>query len=75
MRSVEPVERTAIASRISANLATSAQDVGIADVRIGLGYTAAMLTDNRVGVAYTFRKEARGGCSVFHGLRPLEMGL
>jgi uncharacterized protein (DUF4213/DUF364 family) len=30
-----------------------------------------MLTDNRVGVAYTFRKEARNGCSVLHGLRPL----
>ncbi|MCK4305471.1 MAG: DUF364 domain-containing protein, partial [Candidatus Eisenbacteria sp.] len=40
-------------------------------VRIGLGYTAVLLEDNRAGVAFTFRQEVGGGCSVFHGLRPL----
>jgi len=71
MRSVKPVERTAIASRMAANSVTLARDIGIADVRIGPGYTAAMPAYNRVGVAYTIRKEARNGCSVSHGLRPL----
>ncbi len=43
----------------------------IADVRIGLGYSAVMLDDGCVGVAYTFRENAPGGCSVFMGKRPL----
>jgi len=43
----------------------------LADVRIGLGYTAAMLEDGNVGVAYTFRENAAAGCSVFLGSRPL----
>jgi uncharacterized protein len=42
----------------------------VVDVRIGLGYTAAMLDDGGVGVAYTFRG-AGGGCSVFTGGRPI----
>jgi len=68
---VEPTEHTIIASRIVTNLAAIPNDVRVADVRIGLGYTAVKLMDNRLGVAYTFRDEARGGCSVFHGLRPI----
>lgn len=43
----------------------------VADVRIGLGYTAVMLDDGGLGLAYTFRDQAGGGCTVFHGLRPL----
>ena len=43
----------------------------VTDVRIGLGYTAVMLEDGNVGVAYTFRENAPGGCSVFMGKRPL----
>jgi hypothetical protein len=70
MRSVEPVKPTAITSEVAAYLVTSAQDIGIADVRIRLGYAAAVLTDNRLGVAYTFRKEARNGCSLPPSLRP-----
>jgi uncharacterized protein (DUF4213/DUF364 family) len=71
MQLAKATERAIIASRIVEELATPARDARIADVRIGLGYTAVMLTDNRVGVAFTFRNEARGGCTVFHGLRPL----
>jgi len=71
MQSVKPTERAVIASQIVTKLAASTQDVRVSDVRIGLGYTAVKLMDNRLGVAYTFREEARGGCSVFHGLRPL----
>ena len=43
----------------------------VTDVRIGLGYTAVMLEDGNVGVAYTFHEDAAAGCSVFTGSRPL----
>jgi uncharacterized protein (DUF4213/DUF364 family) len=71
MRSVEGSERVGIATRIVAHLHASAWESRVADVRIGLGYTALMLADDRVGVAYTFREEAKGCCSVFDALRPL----
>ncbi|MFH0916333.1 MAG: DUF4213 domain-containing proteins, partial [bacterium] len=43
----------------------------VADVRIGLGYSAVMLEDGNAGTAYTFRHDAASGCSVFMGRRPL----
>ncbi len=64
-------KHASVATRIVANLTEQARETIVSDVRIGLGYTAVMLKDNRTGVAFTFRKEAQGGCSVFHGLRPL----
>lgn len=60
-----------MAARIVASLAGRAGGVLVSDVRIGLGYTAVMLADGRTGVAFTFRDLARGGCSVFEGIRPL----
>jgi uncharacterized protein (DUF4213/DUF364 family) len=48
-----------------------ANDLTVADVRIGLGYSAVLLEDRRAGVAYTFLHELGTGCSVFRGLRPL----
>ncbi len=36
----------------------------IADVRLGLGYTAVRLDDGRCGLAYTFRDEIGEGCCV-----------
>ena len=57
--------------RLVTRLLAPARDARIADVRIGLGYTAVMLTDGRTGVAFTFRDQTQGGCSVFHGIRPL----
>jgi uncharacterized protein (DUF4213/DUF364 family) len=65
------IEAGSIAARIVAGLLASARAVRVADVRIGLGYTAVMLADGRVGVAYTFRDHAPAGCTVFHGIRPL----
>jgi uncharacterized protein (DUF4213/DUF364 family) len=41
------------------------------EVCIGLGYTAVQLESDRTGVAFTFRQDFPGGCSVFNGLRPL----
>lgn len=60
-----------MASRIVNDLLDEAREVGVADVRIGLGYTAVVLDDGRAGVAYTFRDLAQEGCSVFNGIRPL----
>jgi uncharacterized protein (DUF4213/DUF364 family) len=34
----------------------------VADLRVGLGYTAVQLDDGRCGLAYTFREEVREGC-------------
>jgi uncharacterized protein (DUF4213/DUF364 family) len=46
------------------------QDERVADVRIGLGYTAVQMEDGATGVALTFRSNG-GGCTVFRGLRPI----
>jgi uncharacterized protein (DUF4213/DUF364 family) len=43
----------------------------IRDVRIGLGYTAVRLDDDRTGVAYTLGKELFKGCTAFAGKRPI----
>jgi hypothetical protein len=59
------------ARRLVARLADAARNAVVAKVCIGLGYTAVELADGRTGVAYTFRDQARGGCSVFNGIRPL----
>ena len=71
MPSIEPTPGKRIAGRIAEVLTKPAREAQVSDVRIGLGYTAVMLNDGRTGVAYTFRREAQGGCSVFHGLRPI----
>lgn len=57
--------------RICESLTADDLNAVVADVRIGLGYTAVRLEDNRAGVAYTFRDEAQSGCTVFHALRPI----
>ncbi len=46
-------------------------DARVTDVRIGLGYTAVMLENGSVGVAYTFLSQHKGSCTVFRGLRPI----
>jgi len=48
-----------------------AEDFFVTDVRIGLAYTAVLLDNGRLGVAYTFHRNLKGGCSVFKELRPL----
>jgi uncharacterized protein len=71
MKSPEQTSHLRAADRIVAQLADAAREATVADVRIGLGYTAVMLADGRAGVAYTFREQAQGCCSVFHGIQPL----
>ncbi|MBI9087273.1 MAG: DUF364 domain-containing protein [Desulfobacterales bacterium] len=61
-----------ILDRIYAAALPLAQGKTIADVRIGLGYTCVSLDDGGTGLGYTFRSGVEeGGCTVFHGLRPL----
>ncbi len=43
----------------------------VADVRIGLCYTAVLLDDGSAGVAYTFKEALPPGCDVFQGKRPI----
>jgi uncharacterized protein len=43
----------------------------VADVRIGLCYTAVLLDDGSAGVAYTFKEHLPAGCDVFQGKRPV----
>ncbi|MCB2190604.1 MAG: DUF364 domain-containing protein [Deltaproteobacteria bacterium] len=63
-------EPGAIVRKLTAALGPRAQG-RVAQVVVGLGYTAAMLEDGRTGVAYTFRDQAKGGCAAFGGKRPL----
>lgn len=60
-----------VAGRIEAILAREAREARVSEVRLGLGYTAVLLDSSALGLAYTFRAQARGGCSAFDGLRPL----
>lgn len=60
-----------IAERIRRLLQSEAAATRVADVRIGLGYTAVLLETGQAGVAYTFREDLPGGCSPFEGERPL----
>lgn len=43
----------------------------VADVRIGLCYTAVLLDNGSAGVAYTFRHDIPPGCACFKGSDPL----
>lgn len=52
-------------------LMPGAAGIRVRDVRIGLGYTAVLLEDNRIGVALTFHEKVKKGCTVFSGLYPL----
>lgn len=48
-----------------------AKNVLVTDVRIGLGYTAVLLDNGQVGVAYTFHEDIESGCSALNDLFPL----
>ena len=60
-----------IRRRIREEVESLAAEASIADVRVGLGYTAAMLKDSRTGVAYTVVSDLHKGCTVFGGIRPM----
>ncbi|MBS3732524.1 MAG: DUF364 domain-containing protein [Desulfobacterales bacterium] len=60
-----------IQQRIQDHLTASASENRIADVRIGLGYTAVMLENAQTGVACTPIGHLRPNCTVFPGMLPL----
>jgi len=60
-----------IIERIERLLEAEARSTRIADVRIGLGYTAVLTESGSTGLAYTPREELGRGCSVLSGSRPL----
>ncbi len=50
-----------------------AQDRTLAEVRIGLGYTAVQLDNGQTGLACTFHRDLKTSCTVFHKeLHPLQ---
>ena len=53
------------------HVAERAAAARVADVRLGLGYTAVSLDDESTGVAFTFREAFNQGCTVFKGRTPL----
>jgi uncharacterized protein (DUF4213/DUF364 family) len=65
------MEMAMISDELRGHLISTATESRLADVRIGLGYTAVMLEDGHVGVAYTFRDNVVPGCSVSRDSRPL----
>lgn len=60
-----------IQQRIKKHLKEQASKHRIADIRIGLGYTAVMLQDGRTGLAGTPLRHVRHGCTVFDRMLPL----
>ena len=71
MSRADKANESRIACRLVSLLKDQAASVKVKEVRIGLGYSAVQLEDQRTGVAYTFRENAREGCSVFQAFRPI----
>lgn len=61
-----------IRNQIKDRLQSAAQERTVADVRIGLGYTAVMLDNGQTGLAFTFHRDMPERCSLFSGSLPLE---
>ncbi len=60
-----------IASRIIGVLTPRAAEASVAEVRIGLGYTAVRLTDGGTGVALTFLPRDEHCCTLVDNLHPV----
>lgn len=61
----------ALLEKLKTAALAKAGDITIIDARIGLGYTAVLLDNGSIGLAYTFREKSASGCSVFQGKRPI----
>jgi len=66
-----PFDPPTMARRLVGRLADDAREATVVEVPIDLDHGAVKLADGRARVAYTFRDQGLGGCSDFHGLRPL----
>jgi uncharacterized protein (DUF4213/DUF364 family) len=60
-----------IRQRIKEAALALAGEMAVREVRIGLGYTAVLLENGQVGVAYTFPRDSNAGCSILGRLHPL----
>ncbi len=60
-----------ISERLKELAITAAEDLCVIDVRIGLRYTAVHLDNGQVGLAFTFHRDATGGCGGLRDLGPL----
>lgn len=61
-----------ITQKIKRLAAMSANGRTVADLRIGLGYTAATLNTGQTGLAYTFLPTRKDNCTVFPDVTPIE---
>jgi len=59
-----------ITKKIKEHLSEPAKQHRIKDIRIGLGYTAVMLDNGQVGLAYTPHRDMPDGCTLFPGFIP-----
>jgi uncharacterized protein (DUF4213/DUF364 family) len=57
--------------KIKEHLTERGRLVDVAEVRIGLGYTAVMLEGGQTGLAFTFKESQVRGCSMFSSLQAL----
>ncbi|MCX5895589.1 MAG: DUF364 domain-containing protein [Proteobacteria bacterium] len=71
MRVTRTIIQFMIHNQLKEYAAGKAHDTVVTDVRIGLCYTAVILSDGAAGVAYTFKECLPPGCDVFQGRRPL----
>ncbi|MFH1241602.1 MAG: DUF364 domain-containing protein [Pseudomonadota bacterium] len=60
-----------ISRRLKELALIAARDVSVLDVRIGLRYTAVLLDNGQVGLAFTFHRDSMGGSSALKDLTPL----
>ncbi len=61
-----------IREQIRKHLLPAAQAEAIADVRIGLGYTAVVLENGSTGLAFTFHRDMPEGCRLFAKTLPFQ---
>ena len=60
-----------IRARLQTFTATLAAKLRVQEARIGVGYSAVLLDNGQLGIAYTFLDGLSGGCAVYSGPRPL----
>ena len=59
-----------IRKKIRNHISKSVRQHRIKDIRIGLGYTAVMLNNGQVGLAYTFHRDMPAGCTLSPNFLP-----
>ncbi len=60
------LEKGELARRLYEEIRQQAEGLTVTDVRIGLGYVAVRLEENRLGLAAVLRNELKSGCSLLN---------